>query len=85
MRAVDALARYLWEQGEGLDIYTDPLEPPGHLVVREGDYTRVFSPEEVVALATALLALGLMDERGRPLGRGDFGRGVRPSVVEVSA
>jgi len=78
MRAVDALARYLWEQGEGLDIYTDPLEPPGHLVVREGDYTRVFSPEEVVALATALRAMGLMDERGRPL------RGA-PSVEEVSA
>ncbi len=67
MRAVDAVARYLWEQGEGLDIYTDPLEPPGHLVVREGDYTRVFSPEEVVALAITLLAMGLMDERGRPL------------------
>ena len=85
MRAVDAVARFLWEQGEGLDIYTDPLEPPGHLVVREGDYTRVFSPEEVVALANALLAMGLMDERGRPLRRGDFGREVRPSVVEVSA
>ncbi|MFZ8813558.1 MAG: hypothetical protein ACO2OU_06955 [Thermus aquaticus] len=65
MWAVDALARYLWECG--LDVYTDPDEPPGHLVVREGDYTRVFSPEEVVALATALLAMGLMDERGRPL------------------
>jgi hypothetical protein len=78
MRAVDAVARYLWEQGEGLDIYTDPLEPPGHLVVREGDYTRVFSPEEVVALANALLAMGLMDERGRPL------RGA-PSVEEVRA
>jgi len=77
MRAVDAVARFLWEQGEGLDIYTDPLEPPGHLVVREGDYTRVFSPEEVVALANALLAMGLMDERGRPL----RGR----SVEEVSA
>ena len=67
MRAVDALARYLWEQGEGLDIYTDPLEPPGHLVVREGGYTRVLSPEDVAALAANLLALGLMDERGRPL------------------
>ena len=78
MWAVDAVARYLWEQGEGLDIYTDPLEPPGHLVVREGDYTRVFSPEEVVALAITLLALGLMDERGRPLRRA-------PSVEEVSA
>jgi hypothetical protein len=78
MRAVDAVARYLWEQGEGLDIYTALLEPPGHLVVREGDYIRVFSPEEVVALANALLALGLMDERGRPL------RGA-PSVEEVRA
>jgi len=78
MRAVDAVARFLWEQGEGLDIYTDPLEPPGHLVVREGDYTRVFSPEEVVALATALLAMGLMDERGRPL------RGA-PGLEEVRA
>jgi hypothetical protein len=85
MWAVDAVARYLWEQGEGVDVYTDPEEPPGHLVVREGDYTRVFSPEEVVSLATALLAMGLMDERGRPLRRGDFGREVRPSVVEVSA
>jgi hypothetical protein len=65
MRAVDALARFLWEQG--LDVFTDPEEPPGHLVVRDGDYTRVFSPEEVVPLATALLAMGLMDERGRPL------------------
>jgi hypothetical protein len=77
MRAVDAVARFLWEQGEGLDIYTDPLEPPGHLVVREGGYTRVFSPGEVAALAANLLALGLMDERGRPL----RGR----SVEEVSA
>jgi hypothetical protein len=85
MRAVDAVARYLWEQGEGLDIYTDPLEPPGHLVVREGGHTRVFSPEEVAALAANLLAMGLMDEQGRPLRRGDFGREVRPSVVEVSA
>jgi hypothetical protein len=78
MWAVDALARYLWERGEGVDIYTDPLEPPGHLVVREGGHTRVLSPEEVVALATALLAMGLMDERGRPL------RGA-PSVEEVCA
>jgi predicted DNA-binding transcriptional regulator YafY len=62
---VDALARYLWECG--LDVYTDPEEPPGHLVVREGDYTRVFSPEEVVALANALLAMGYMDEKGRTL------------------
>lgn len=85
MRAVDAVARYLWEQGEGVDVYTDPLEPPGHLVVREGGYTRTFTPEEVVALAITLLAMGLMDERGRPLKRGDFGREVRPSVVEVSA
>jgi hypothetical protein len=56
MWAVDALARYLWEQGEGVDVYTGPLEPP----------------------ATALLALGLMDERGRPL------RGA-PSLEEVRA
>ena len=83
MWAANALSRYLWLQG--LDVFTDPDEPPGHLVVKEGGYTRVFSPEEVVALATALLALGLMDERGRPLRRGDFGREVRPSVVEVSA
>ncbi len=76
MWAVDALARFLWEQG--LDVYTDPLEPPGHLVVREGDYTRTFTPGEVVALATALLAMGLMDERGRPL------RGA-PSLEEVGA
>ncbi len=62
---VDALARYLWERG--LDVFTDPEEPPGHLVVREGDYTRLFSPGEVVALAATLLALGYMDERGRPL------------------
>jgi hypothetical protein len=75
MRAVDALARYLWEQG--LDVFTDPEEPPGHLVVREGGYTRTFSPGEVAALANALLALGLMDERGRP----PRGR----SVEEVSA
>jgi len=53
----------------GLDIYTDPEDPPGHLVVRDGEYTRTFTPEEVVALATALLAMGLMDERGRPLKR----------------
>jgi len=77
MWAVDAVARFLWEQGEGLDIYTDPLEPPGHLVVREGDYTRVFSPEEVVALAANLLALGLMDERGRPLRGAPSLEGVR--------
>jgi len=64
---VDALARYLWERG--VDVFTDPLDPPGHLVVREGDYTRVFSPEEVVSLAITLLAMGYMDERGRPLRR----------------
>jgi hypothetical protein len=29
MWAVDALARYLWEQGEGVDIYTDPPSPEG--------------------------------------------------------
>jgi hypothetical protein len=63
--AVNALARYLWERG--LDVYTDPEGPPGHLVVRDGGYTRTFSPGEVVALAATLLALGLMDERGRPL------------------
>jgi hypothetical protein len=62
---VDALARYLWERG--LDVFTDPDEPPGHLVVRDGEYTRTFTPGEVVALAATLLALGVMDERGRPL------------------
>jgi len=65
MWAVDALSRYLWECG--LDVYTDPEGPPGHLVVRDGDYTRVFSPGEVVALAATLLAMGVMDEKGRPL------------------
>jgi hypothetical protein len=56
---------------QGLDVYTDPDEPPGHLVVRDGEYTRTFSPGEVVALAGTLLALGYMDEKGRPLkGRG---------------
>jgi hypothetical protein len=65
MWAANALSRYLWERG--LDVFTDPEEPPGHLVVREGDYTRVFSPEEVVALAATLLTLGYMDEKGRPL------------------
>jgi hypothetical protein len=75
MWAVDALARYLWERG--LDVYTDPLEPPGHLVVREGDYTRTFAPGEVVALAATLLAMGVMDERGRPL------REVRGGVDEA--
>jgi hypothetical protein len=63
--ATDALARFLWEKG--LDVSTDPAGPPGHLVVREGDYTRVFSPEEVEALAATLLAMGVMDEKGRPL------------------
>ncbi len=69
---VDALARYLWERG--LDVFTDPEEPPGHLVVRDGGYTRTFTPGEVVALAATLLALGYMDEKGRPLkvrGRGE--------------
>ncbi len=65
MWAVDALARYLWLQG--LDVFTDPEEPAGHLVVRDGDYTRLFTPGEVVALAATLLALGYMDEKGRPL------------------
>jgi hypothetical protein len=72
---VDALARFLWEQG--LDVFTDPEEPPGHLVVRDGDYTRTFTPGEVVALAATLLALGVMDERGRPL------RAVRGGVDEA--
>jgi hypothetical protein len=62
---VDALARFLWERG--LDVFTDPEEPPGHLVVKDGDYTRLFSPGEVVALAATLLAMGYMDEKGRPL------------------
>ncbi len=62
---VDALARFLWERG--LDVFTDPDEPPGHLVVRDGEYTRTFTPGEVVALAATLLALGYMDEKGRPL------------------
>jgi hypothetical protein len=52
---------------QGLDVFTDPEEPPGHLVVKEGGYTRTFSPGEVVALAATLLTLGYMDERGRPL------------------
>jgi hypothetical protein len=63
--ATDALARFLWEKG--LDVSTDPAGPPGHLVVREGGYTRVFSPEEVEALAATLLAMGVIDEKGRPL------------------
>ncbi|GAB5603905.1 hypothetical protein FJNA_24310 [Thermus sp. FJN-A] len=67
MRPVDALARYLWE--EGLDVSTTPWDPPGHLVVRDGDYARLFTPGEVVALAAALLALGQMDEKGRPLAK----------------
>jgi hypothetical protein len=67
MWAANALARYLWERG--LDVYTDPEGPPGHLVVRDGGYTRTFSPGEVVALAATLLAMGVMDEKGRPLKR----------------
>ena len=67
MWAANALSRYLWLQG--LDVYTDPDEPPGHLVVKEGDYTRLFTPGEVVALAATLLAMGYMDEKGRPLKR----------------
>ncbi len=59
------MSRYLWLQG--LDVFTDPEEPPGHLVVRDGEYTRTFTPGEVAALAATLLALGYMDERGRPL------------------
>jgi hypothetical protein len=65
MWATDALARFLWEKG--LDVSTDPEGSPGHLGVRDGDYTRLFSPEEVGALAATLLALGVMDEKGRPL------------------
>jgi hypothetical protein len=65
MWAANALSRYLWLQG--LDVFTDPEEPPGHLVVRDGGYTRPFSPGEVAALAATLLALGYMDEKGRPL------------------
>ncbi len=65
MRPVDAVARYLWE--EELDVFTTPWDPPGHLVVREGGYTRVFSPGEVGALAAALWAAGVMDHKGRPL------------------
>jgi len=75
MWAVDALARYLWERG--LDVYTDPEEPPGHLVVRDGEYARTFTPGEVVALAATLLAMGVMDEKGRPL------REVRGGVDEA--
>jgi hypothetical protein len=62
---VDALARFLWERG--LDVFTDPEEPPGHLVVKEGGYTRTFTPGEVVALAATLVTLDYMDERGLPL------------------
>jgi hypothetical protein len=75
MWAANALSRYLWLQG--LDVFTDPEEPTGHLVVRDGDYTRTFTPGEVVALAATLLALGLMDEKGRPL------REVRGGVDEA--
>ncbi len=65
MWGANALSRYLWLQG--LDVFTDPEEPPGHLVVRDGDYARLFTPGEVAALAATLLALGYMDEKGRPL------------------
>ncbi len=65
MWGANALSRYLWLQG--LDVFTDPEEPPGHLVVRDGGYARLFSPGEVAALAATLLAMGYMDERGRPL------------------
>lgn len=65
------MARFLWEKG--LDVSTDPAGPPGHLVVREGDYTRTFSPEEVEALAATLLVMGVMDEKGRPLKERSFG------------
>jgi hypothetical protein len=36
---------YLWEQGEGVDVYTDPLEPPG------GQGGGLHPRGEVVALA----------------------------------
>jgi hypothetical protein len=62
---------------QGLDVFTDPEEPPGHLVVRDGEYTRTFTPGEVVALAATLLAMGYMDEKGRPL------RAVRGGVEEA--
>jgi hypothetical protein len=75
MWAANALSRYLWLQG--LDVYTDPDEPPGHLVVKEGGYTRTFTPGEVAALAATLLAMGYMDEKGRPL------RAVRGGVDEA--
>jgi hypothetical protein len=75
MWAANALSRYLWLQG--LDVYTDPDEPPGHLVVKDAGYTRTFTPGEVVALAATLLAMGVMDERGRPL------REVRGGVDEA--
>jgi hypothetical protein len=65
MWATDALARFLWEKG--LDVSTDPEGPPGHLVVRDGDRIRTFSPAEVEALAATLLAMGVIDEKGRPL------------------
>ncbi len=65
MRLVDAVAYFLWQ--EELDVYTTPWDPPGHLVVREGGYSRVFLPHEVEALAATLLALGRMDHKGRPL------------------
>ena len=52
MKAIDALARYLWEQGLGVS--TTPWAPPGHLVVRDGDYTRLLLPHEVEAMAAAL-------------------------------
>ncbi|MGC8968107.1 MAG: hypothetical protein ACP5JV_07280 [Thermus sp.] len=65
MRPVDALARYLWE--EEADVFTDPLEPPGHLVVRDGRHTRTLLPNEVAALAAALWGMGLMDRKGRRL------------------
>jgi len=65
--AVDALARYLWEQGEGVDIYTDPLEPPGHLVVSQGG-----------GLYPRLLAGGGGGPGHRPPGHGAHGRAGTP-------
>ena len=79
MWPVDALARFLWEQG--LDVSTAPWEPPGHLVARDGSYTRTLLPHEVEALARALWALGVMDAKGRPLRRA-MDRGARVKATK---
>jgi len=79
MWPVDALARFLWEQG--LDVSTAPWDPPGHLVARDGGYTRTLLPHEVEALARALWALGVMDAKGRPLRRA-MDRGASPWGVK---